>query len=139
MPAARHRQPVRAHRAWLVKARWAWLSLLALHSFPARNSSLSLLSTFASVALLSPGSRETIKSWLPGSALLSFGSWQPNKARWADWTRQAMRASFTRCTLLSLGSIQALGTLNPLQTHGSGGTRRPGGPWLHYDLGQALL
>lgn len=30
------------HRTWLVKAWWARLSLLALHSFPARNSSLPL-------------------------------------------------------------------------------------------------
>lgn len=139
MPATRHRQPVGAHRAWLVKAWWAWLSLLAFHSFPTRNSSLPLLSSFTSVAFLSPGSRETVESWFSGSALLSFGSWQPNKAWWANWSRQTVRASLTRCTLFSLGSIQALGTLDPLKAHGAGGTRRTGGPWLHYDLGQALL
>lgn len=139
MPAARHGQPVRAHGAWLVKAWWAWLSLLALDSFPARNPSFSLLSTFTPVTLFSPGSRETIKSWLSGSALLSFGSWQPNKAWWANWSRQAVRASLTRCTFLSLGSIQALGTLNPLKAHRARGARRTGRPWLHYDLGQAFL
>lgn len=139
MPATRHRQPIGAHRTWLVKAWWARLSLLALHAFPARNSSLPLLSTFTSVTLLSPGSREPIESWFSRSALLSFGSWQPNKAWWANWSRQAVRASLTRCTLFSLGSIQALGTLDPLKAHGARGTRRTRGPWFHYDLGQALL
>lgn len=139
MPAARHGQPVRAHGAGLVKAWGARLSLLTFHSFPARNPSLPLLSTFTPVALFSPGSREAIESWLSRSALLSFGSWQPNKARWANWSRQAVRASLARCTFVSLGSIQALGTLDPLEAHGARGARRTWGSWLHYDLGQALL
>lgn len=92
MPAARDGQPVGAHRAWLVQARRSRLAFLAFHSFPARNASLPLLSTLAPVAFLSSGSRETIQSWLPwlsGPALLSFGSWKPNKAQWARWPRQA--------------------------------------------------
>lgn len=93
MPAARNRQPILSHGTRLVQSWWPRLSLLALHSFPAGDTSLPLLSTLAAITFLSPGSREAIKSWLPGSALLSFGSWQPNKARWTDWPRQATRAS----------------------------------------------
>lgn len=60
MPAARHGQPISAHRAGLVQAWGSRLTLLALHSFPAGDASLPLLSTLAPVAFLSSGSRETI-------------------------------------------------------------------------------
>lgn len=139
MPAARHGQPVGAHRTRLVQAWGSWLALLAFHSFPTGDAALPLLSTLALVAFLSSGSRETIESWLPGPALLSFGSWQPNEAWRASRPRQAAGASLARRTLLSLCSVQALGTLNSLKAHGAWGTRRAWGPWLHYDLGQALL
>lgn len=60
MPAARHGQPIGAHRTWLVQAWRSWLALLALHSFPAGDTSLPLLSALAPVTFLSSGSRETI-------------------------------------------------------------------------------
>lgn len=60
MPAARHGQPIGAHRTWLVQAWRSRLALLALHSFSARDASLPLLSTLTPVAFLSSGSRETI-------------------------------------------------------------------------------
>lgn len=60
MPAARHRQPIGTHGTRLVQAWWSWLTLLTLHSFPARDSSLPLLSTLTPITFLSAGSGKAI-------------------------------------------------------------------------------
>lgn len=60
LPAARHGQPVSTHGARLVQAWWSWFPLLALYSFPARDTSVPLLSTLTSVTFLSSGSWEAI-------------------------------------------------------------------------------
>lgn len=105
MPAAGHGQPIGTHRTRLVQAWRSGFAFLALHSLPAGDPTLPLLSTLAPVTFFSSGSREAIQSWLPGSALLSFGSRQPNQAWWANRSRQPAGASLARCALLSLCSI----------------------------------